>query len=274
MLAQRLPYLSLLFITCTAFALERSQVPDNGKFSIGRETITSYGYASYVTGLPCFVGNNYSILFYFNNLSYGLTPTLGCTFSVPFILHQREYHATDRGLWDIRANIQWHAYRSDDQMLVFKAGMWFPTGDVTAIIPLSSGSFNPTLYAIAVHSSERLFANFVIGGVITTPRKHRRPGGLLDYHLGIGPKFPIKMAHNGKLYVFLELQGYHNFSSDYYDQPLPNSGWHLLTVGPTISYDTDFFQIQGAIGLPIIDRRFGIQPSTDFFASLWYGVRF
>lgn len=270
------PYILLLMavLSITVRAQDKGIIPDNGKFSIGRETITSVGYGSYVTGMPMFIGNDTSLLFYFNSLSYGISNYTGCTFTVPIVLHQREYDQVSRGLFDLRFNIQWHLYRSENEIVVLKTGMWFPTGDILARPPLSFGSFNPTVYLLASHSSERLYVNAVLGSVITTPRKGRNTGGFIDYHLSVGPKFSLKTKDHGKLYTFLELQGYHFFSGKFRNQEIPNSGEHLLFLGPAISYDSDFFQVLCSLGITLLDKRKGIQPRTDYLASIWYGVRF
>lgn len=268
------PVILLAALSLAVHAEDREAIPDNGKFSIGRETITSAGYGSYVTGMPMFIGHDTRLLFYFNSLSYGISNRVGCTFTVPVILHQREYDQVSRGLFDLRFNMQWHLYRSANEIVVLKTGMWFPTGDILAKPPLSFGSFNPTVYLIASHSSERLYANAVIGSVITTPRKGRNTGGFIDYQLSIGPKFSLKTKDHGKLYTFLELQGYHFFSGRFRNQEIPNSGEDLLFLGPAISYDSDFFQVLCSIGITLLDKRKGIQPRTDYLASIWYGVRF
>lgn len=264
----------LFFLAAYCSATEKQLAPENGKFSIGRDTITSFGYASYFTGFPCFIGDHATRIFCLHGFSYGITPKVGCTFTIPFIVNQRIDDLKSRGLWDLRFNLQWHLYRNDDNILVLKTGMWFPTGDINAKPPLSFGSFNPTVYLIGVHSSERLFANFVLGGIITNSYKHRNTGSLIDYQFHIGPKFPLRSIDHGNLYTFLELQGYYRFQAKYRGERIPDTGWHILLLGPTIAFDNDWYQVKAQISAPIIDKRNGIQPSTNFFASLWYGVRF
>lgn len=267
-------FLLLVAFAAPAYSTEQDPIPNNGKFSIGRDTITSLGYGSYVTGMPMYIGNDSSLLFYFNALSYGITRSIGCTFTVPVLLHNREFDAVSRGLFDLRFNIQWHLYRTDNEIVVLKTGVWFPTGDILARPPLSFGSFNPTLYAMAIHSSDRLYVNATLGSVIATTRKHRNTGGFIDYQFSIGPKFPLGTKNHGKLYTFLELQGYHLFSEKFRGNVVPNTGEDLIFLGPAISYDCDFFQILASIGITVLDRRKGIQPRTDYNASIWYGRRF
>ncbi|MGE0009238.1 MAG: transporter [Candidatus Babeliales bacterium] len=269
-------FLVLLFkiLTLFAHAAAHEPIPINGKFSIGRETITSKGYGSYVTGSLMFIGHEANLLFYFNAFSYGISERVGCTFTVPIVLHFRENKDVSRGLFDLRFNMQWHLYRSENEIVVLKTGMWFPTGDILARPPLSFGSFNPTVYLIAAHSSERLYANATVGSVITTTRKHRNTGGFIDYHLSVGPKFPLDTKNHSQLYAFLELQGYYFFAAKFRNVRVPNTGEHLLFLGPSVSYDSDFFQILASIGVTVLDHRKGIQPRTDFLAQIWFGRRF
>jgi hypothetical protein len=248
---------------------------DNGQFSITRETITSVGYKTFVTGIPMFERSDGSDIFSITAFSYGIGKRIGCTFTLPFLLKLSIGEQKVRGLWDLRFNFQWHLYRTEEHILVLKTGMWFPTaqGETPTPFGVGSGSFNPTVSLTGIHSSERLYAGFVIGSIISTTRKHKKPGSLIDYYLGIGPKFRLQRS-NRALYTYLELQGYFTFPDKMNGIIMPNSGNNLILLGPAIVYDTDWWQVQGRVAIPISDRRFGVQQRTDLFASFWYGVRF
>lgn len=245
----------------------RDAEPINGKFNIGRDTVTSDGYGIYVNDeafLDTFGGAS---ILSTHILGYGINKYCGCTFTLPIFLHQRAEQHVSRGLSDIQVSMQWHLYRTEDQILVFKTGLQFPTGDRTARPPLGTGSFNPTLYILGIHSSERLFADFVFGTIITTTRKRRNSGIIFDYHLSIGPKFPLYTFNDAEWYAFVELQGYYTAPSRAFGKRIPNTGGNLILFGPTISYDTNFNQVLVRFQIPISERQFGKQPKTNYFAS-------
>ncbi len=246
----------------------------NGKFNIGREIVTSEGYGDFVTGTFCFGESDGSHIGYFNYLNYGLSRTLGCTFTIPFYIKYTENNRILRGLADLQFILQWHAYRTEDHMLLFKGGTTFPTGNKEGAPFLGTGSFNPIAYLTAIHSSEKLFASFVFGGIFTTTRKHFKAGSYLDYHLDIGPKFPISANRKEQIYIFAVLQGYHYFPNQYRGRQIQNTGGDLILVGPSLNYDGYWQGAQLNFLLPICDRRYGIQPSTNFFVSFWLGWSF
>ncbi len=246
----------------------------NGKFNIGREIVTSEGYGDFVTGAFCFKEPDGAHVGYFNYLNYGISRTLGCTFTIPFYIKFTENNKTLRGLADLQFILQWHAYRTEDHMLLFKGGTTFPTGNKEGAPFLGTGSFNPIAYLTAIHSSEKLFASFVFGGIFTTTRKHFKAGSYLDYNFTIGPKFPISADRKEQIYIFAVLQGYHIFPNQRRGRDIPNTGGHLLLFGPSLNYDGYWQGAQLNFLMPICDRRFGIQPSTDFFISFWFGWSF
>lgn len=246
----------------------------NGQFNIGREIVTSEGYTNFVTGAFCYKEPEGGHVGYFNYLSYGLTRSLGCTFTIPTYIKFTDGEKTLRGLADLQLILQWQAYRTEEHMFLFEGGMTFPTGNKEGAPFLGTGSFNPIAYLCAIHSSEKLFASFEFGGVFTTERKHFKAGSYLDYRLDIGPKFPLSADLKEQIYIFLVLQGFHILPNQRRGKNIPNTGGHLLLCGPSITYDGYANGAQLNFFLPICDRKFGIQPSTDFFISFWLGWSF
>ena len=247
----------------------------NGKFNIGREIVTSEGYGDFVTGTFCFGESDGSHIGYFNYLNYGLSRTLGCTFTIPFYIKYTENNRILRGLADLQFILQWHAYRTEDHMLLFKGGTTFPTGNKEGAPFLGTGSFNPIAYLTAIHSSEKLFASFVFGGIFTTTRKHFKAGSYLDYHLDIGPKFPISARSVKNKYIyFWSCKAIITFLISIVADKFRIREEHLILVGPSLNYDGYWQGAQLNFLLPICDRRYGIQPSTNFFVSFWLGWSF
>jgi hypothetical protein len=151
------PILALLLLTAV-HVHSRDPEPLNSKFNIGQDIITSDGYGLFNIDNPYFlkresgtdIALNYSI-------SYGINRLLGITFTMPFYLKHTIDSFVSRGLSDISTTIQFHLYRTNDQLVVFKTGIQYPTGNTTVLSPLGSGSFNPTLSLEAFHSTDRLF---------------------------------------------------------------------------------------------------------------------
>lgn len=246
----------------------RDPFPMNRKFNIGQDIITSDGYGLLNLDNPYLMQqNNKADIGLSCSISYGINRFLGITFSVPFFLQHADNPYTSRGLGDISTFMQFHMHRTENVLVLFKAGMQFPTGDTNTRPALGSGSFNPLVNFEAYYSPDRFFASLILASTITTTRNHKKAGTILDYEITLGPKFPLRFVKDSYFYVFLELQGFHLFKSKAYGESIPKSDGHLLLFGPILSYDIADCQYLLRIQFPIAHRKFGTH-KIDYLVSL------
>ncbi len=260
--------LAFFVMILTGYSYGRDPNPMDGKFNIGQDTITSYQWGIYGIDNSYLVKDDGTTITLLHNFGYGLTRYTGFELVLPFFLHQKSDGRISRGLSDMQALFQWHPYRTDDQLLVLKAGMQFPTGDTNANPPLGLGSFIPLFEFDALHSSEKWFASFILTAGIATTRKHKNPGTFIDYEITLGPKWPLGTPDQAEWLTFIEMNGLYNFPRTFNGMRVPNTGGFLLIVGPVISYDTNRCQYFARLQMPIADHRFGNQPKTKLFATL------
>lgn len=257
------------FLLISACVHGRDPQPMNSKFNIGQDIITSRGYGLFNVNNPYIIlRDEPAIISSSYSFSYGITRSIGFTFTLPFVLKQKIDNYCSRGLSDVSCIAQWHFLRTEDQLLLLKTGIQLPTGDSNARPPLGSGSFNPSLSLEAFHSSDRFFASIICEGTITPTRKHKKAGNSIEYDITLGPKWPLGRNRYAKIYTFLELQGFYASASKFNGKQVPNTGRHVVLFGPILSYDIDRYQYLLRIQFPVANHRLGKQPQLEYLISL------
>lgn len=259
----------LTLLSSASWLAARAPLPINRKFNIGQDIITSDGYGLLNLDSPYLIKKDGKAdLGLICSLSYGINRYLGFTLTIPFFLNNTNKPLVSRGLADISTIMQFHLYRTEDILLLCKAGLQYPTGDTNAHPALGSGSFNPLVNLEGYYSSDTFFVSGIIAANICTQRKHRRPSTVYDYEFTIGPKFPVRFTEDAYLYTFLELQGLYTTKGRFNGFPLQDTGGHLILFGPIISFDIRDCQYLLRLQLPVYDRRFGNQTKADYLIYL------
>lgn len=260
----------MLLLVIPRLHAERDAAPVNNQFNIAQDIITSDGWGLFNYDTPLLFKRDGTLdAGIILSFSYGINRFMGCTFGIP-ILFDNERYTKSRGLSDISFNLQWHVYRTENQIFVLKTGMQFPTGDTSSRPALGTGSFCPTISYAAIHSSERLYAGFICGTTIGTTRRNKNPGTSFNFQLGAGPKFPLYTKNDGQIYTFLEVQGYYGSPTKANGNLVPLTGSQLILLGPILSYDTNIDQYILQLFVPLSERQFGKLPATNIVVTLSY----
>ena len=228
----------------------------------------------------------------FGILPYAITPLWTTRVIVPFVHKSMEFtppgaarssYATS-GVGDITVDTKWvflarNRLRGTTRMAI-EGGVKVPVGGTGAALPdgtvaprplqVGTGSWDFPLKALLTVTQGHAGLLTNIGYRINTTHDGFRAGNVFSYDVAVGLRFApwvYRSLKDKSLVAYLELNGTVSQEAEVGGASNPDSGGHLLFLGPDLQWiPTPWLLFEGSVQFPIVQDLNGTQ--------LEYGTRF
>ncbi|MBI2774478.1 hypothetical protein HYX58_00510 [Candidatus Dependentiae bacterium] len=251
------------------YALPTSQQP-GPLFGFGQNVIDEGDLQAYMY-IDHFRGKKVLIDEYMPSILYGATDRLAILAGVPYFA-KFEYGAnTSSGAGDFFTAFEYAYYRRDSlydgAQATVLAAISAPSGSFKKNPPTGFGSVGFFLGTTAEYMDTVWYEFAALGVQLVTPHDGTQLANDYFYQLGLSRN----ISYGPRQWVFnamVELTGLYSKRDKVSGIINPNSGEHIVFIGPSLWWSTQQFLVQAGVAFPIVQHLNGQQNKVAFQFSL------
>jgi hypothetical protein len=268
------------------FALPTAQIPGPlfgfGQNIVDAGDIQGYDFVTYVHGPKKYFFDN-ELFFLF-----GITDFSSIVLEIPVPVISKENGSSTSGFGDILLQGEYayfakHAPTSLSQATIIGT-LFLPSGVLDlkctgepGVVPThdpytGAGSPSFLIGGTLSHMTIDWYYFLTAGNIFNTERHCTKIGNSTHYQAGIGRN--LKHLKEQVLLLLLEFDGIRYHKDKLAGVINPDSGGHIIFLGPSLWYSTRRFIFQVGFQVPVYQKLFGQQNKTSFQVSVSFGYTF
>ena len=211
------------------------------------------------------------------SILYGLTDKMSLFIEVPVAAKFMYQGTRSSGLEDVVVQLEQILYVQETPISVNEitivGHISLPTGSLKKNPPTGFGG--PTFFLGFTLSRTKTDWYYFggLGGLITTFHKGTKFGNGFFYQGGVGRNIAYK-TDKWLLNWLVEIDGVYRQRDTVCNAIECNSGGNIITVGPSIFFGTQRFEMDGGIAAVVDQHLFGSQSKSHFAAEFYAGWKF
>jgi hypothetical protein len=211
------------------------------------------------------------------NVLYGITDELSLFVRLPVAVQNRIDNFSSHGLQDasIQFEYAYHLKSAFDyaNQATLVANITFPTGSVNKNPITGDGSVSFFVGTTASHLATTWNAYGSAGVEVATERHKTKIGTIIYYQGGIGGNIAYEYE-KWILTIMLEVNGTYSKRNKIKGVIDENSGGNIFSIGPSLWFSTQNFDLQVGLLFPITQHLYGCQNRQYYGFGLSLGYKF